>query len=88
MTRKAEGLRAERSRLRRDICRRLAWGRRQLETLQLALACGETPRLDFDWASLSADLQRLGQLDRHLGRPAPLTDQQADAMCKAAAGRQ
>ena len=73
MMTESDGLRAERSRLRRDICRRLAWGRAQLETTILALSCGESPRLDFDFATLSADIQRLATLDRHLGKPAPLT---------------
>jgi len=87
-TREQTGLRAERARLRHSVVERIREGIAHLETVRLVVIGGESADLSgFDWATLSADLQRLGALDRHLGRPAPLSEQQADAMCKTAAAR-
>ena len=81
MTQEVAGLRAERARLRRSVCDQIREGMVCLDGLRLALIAGQSATLSFGWASLSADLQRLGALDRRLGRiEEPLSEEQADGL--------
>jgi hypothetical protein len=69
ITNEAAELRSERCRLRQSICKELREGICHLETVRLLVIGGQSADLrGFDWATLQADLCRLGALDRRLGR--------------------
>ena len=85
------GLRAVRARLRRAVCIQIRDGIAYLSALRLVIVGERDGDLQaFDWPGLQCDLQRLGSLDRHLGpvEQRPLTEQQCDSICKAAAASQ
>jgi len=84
------GLRAERARLRRSALEQIREGIGYLEALRLVIVGGrDGDLLAFDWPQLQCDLQRLAQLERRLGpiEVEPLTEQQADALCKQVTAR-